>query len=81
MRITDEEIERIVREVIRRLMSAGVRIEKTDSTLKLESRLVTLATIEGQLEGIQQLVVLQKAVVTPSVRDELRDKKIELVRQ
>jgi len=81
MRITDEEIERIVQEVIRRLMSAGVQIKKTDSTLKLESRVVTLATIEGQLEGIQKLVVLSKAVVTPSVRDELRDKKIELVRQ
>ncbi len=81
MRISDAEIERIVREVIRRLTSVGVQIDKASSTLKIDKRLVTLATIEGQLEGIQKLVVLPKAVVTPSVRDELRDKKVELVRQ
>ena len=81
MRITDEEIERIVREVIRRLTSAGVQVDTVNSTLKIEGRLVTLATIEGRLEGIQKLVVMPKAVVTPSVRDELRDKKVELVRQ
>lgn len=81
MTLTAEEIERIVQEVIRRLTLAGVRINKPSSTLQLEDRIVTLAKIEGQLEGIQQLVVMPKAVVTPSVRDELRDKKIELVRQ
>ena len=81
MRLTDAEIERIVREVIRRLTSAGVQVDNANSTLKVEGRLVTLATIEGRLEGIQQLVVQPKAVVTPSVRDELRDKKVELVRQ
>ena len=81
MRLADAEIERIVREVIRRLTSAGVQVDTATSTLKIDKRLVTLATIEGQLEGIQKLVVMPKAVVTPSVRDELRDKKIELVRQ
>ena len=81
MRLTDAEIERIVREVIRRLTSAGVQVDTATSTLKIDKRLVTLATIEGQLEGIQKLVVMPKAGVTPSGRDELRDKKIELVRQ
>jgi len=81
MTLKAEEIERIVQEVIRRLTSAGVQVTKLKPTLELEDRLVTLASLEGRLEGIRQLVVLPKAVVTPSVRDELRDKKIELVRQ
>lgn len=81
MTLTAEEIERIVQEVIRRLTSAGVQVTRFKPTLELEDRLVTLASIEGRLEGIKQLVVLPKAIVTPSVRDELRDKNVELVRQ
>ena len=81
MTLTAEEIERIVQEVIRRLTSAGVQVTRLKPTLVLEDRLVTLASIEGRLEGIKQLVVLPKAIVTPSVRDELRDKNVELVRQ
>jgi len=80
--VTDAEIERIVQEVIRRLMSLGVRVGSSPmSALTIEDRVITLSTIEGQLEGIQQVIVQPKAVVTPSVRDELRQKKIELLRQ
>ena len=76
-----EEIERIVQEVIRRLTSAGKQDSSPKAALQLDDRLITLATIEGRLDGIDQLVVLAKAVITPSVRDELRDRNIELVRQ
>jgi hypothetical protein len=85
MTLTAEEIDRIVQEVIRRLTSAGIPVgtsgESTKTILELEERLVTLATIQGRLDGIEQLVVLPKAVVTPSVRDELWDKGIGLVRR
>ena len=79
--VSEAEIERIVQEVIRRLTSAGIRVSSGNSELKLSDRIVTLATIEGRLDGVQQLVVPAKAVVTPSVNDELRDRNIELVRQ
>ena len=79
--MTEAEIERIVQEVIRRLLSLGVRVASSQPTsLAISDRVITLATIEGRLEGISQLVVQSKAVVTPSVKDELRQKKIELVR-
>ena len=84
MKFTAEEMERIVEEVIRRLTSAGAQVRRVcaaNSTLELEDRLVTLATINGRLVGVQQLVVPHKALVTPAVRDELRDKDIELVRR
>lgn len=90
MTLTAEEIERIVQEVIRRLAAAEINNSNSNSNskpqvqsqaaLELEDQLVTLATIEGRLNGIQQLVVSPKAVVTPSVRDELRDKNVEFVR-
>ena len=81
---TTEEIERIVREVVRRVTSGHVHAicsPLPPGTLQVADRVITLSSIEGKLGGIQQLVVLPKAVVTPSVRDELTDKKVELVRQ
>ncbi len=40
---------------------------------------VSLAALNGRLGGIRQLVVLPRAIVTPSVRDELRRRQIALV--
>ena len=79
--MTEAEIERIVQEVIRRLMSLGVSVRSSPpSALTINDRVVSLSKIEGQLEGITQVIVKPKAVVTPSVKDELRQKKIQLVR-
>lgn len=83
---TAEEIERIVREVIRRVTSAQAREMPTAAgqqpgTLTVSEQVITLAAIEGRLHGITQLVVPAKAVVTPSVRDELRHKQVRLVKQ
>jgi hypothetical protein len=79
-----ELFERIVREVLRRLQAAGVKIEAADSPavaaeLVLAERLVTLTTLDGRLRGVQRVVVPPRAVITPSARDELRDRNIELV--
>lgn len=79
--MTDADIERIVQEVIRRLLSLGMQVKtKPQETLAIDDRVISLATIQGRLEGVRQVLVQPKAVVTPSVRDELRYKKIEIVR-
>ncbi|MHC4404991.1 MAG: hypothetical protein ACYTG0_35540 [Planctomycetota bacterium] len=46
--------------------------------LVFSDRVVTLATLDNRLAGIRRLVVPPGAVVTPSVRDELRRKGIAL---
>ena len=47
--------------------------------LILTQRVVSLAGLNGRLDGIRQLVVPPRAIVTPSVRDELRRRQITLV--
>lgn len=76
-------IERIVREVIRRLREMetnGSATNPSNEPLAVEDRVVTLATLQGRLDGVCQLNVRSDAVVTPSVQDELRDRKITLTR-
>jgi hypothetical protein len=46
--------------------------------LVIDTRVVTLESIAGRLNGAKQLVVTPGALVTPSVRDELRRRGIEL---
>jgi ribose 5-phosphate isomerase RpiB len=48
--------------------------------LRLPDRVVTLAKLDGRLEGVQRIVVPHKAVITPAVRDELRRQNVTLVR-
>jgi hypothetical protein len=67
--------------VIRRLTSEHIHATPKAGTLKVSDRVITLSSIDGQLEGIQRLLVLPKAIVTPSVRDELKSNNIRLVRQ
>jgi hypothetical protein len=47
--------------------------------LIVTQRVVSLAGLNGRLNGIRQLVVPPRAIVTPSVRDELRRRQIALV--
>jgi hypothetical protein len=97
MKLTEEQINWIVAEVIRRLGVAvrpsadGAAVERaancgavespSKTDLKLTERLITLRTIEKQLSGMKRVVVQPKSVVTPAVKDELRALKIELVYQ
>ncbi|MEZ6115876.1 MAG: hypothetical protein R3C28_04795 [Pirellulaceae bacterium] len=46
--------------------------------LVIGDRLVTLALLEGRLQGVDTVLVQPNAVVTPAVKDELRLKKIAL---
>jgi len=80
-----EFFELVVREVIRRLRDQGLIVQGTvpaaADELNLPERLITRATLHGRLAGIGRVVVSLKAIVTPSVRDELKEQAIELVRR
>jgi hypothetical protein len=84
MNLTAEQIEYIIREVMRRLAELGVTGATTtrpSSELALADRLVTLRSVEGKLTNITKVTVGSRAVVTPAVRDLLREKKIEFARR
>ena len=79
-------IERIVQEVVRRLLERGVEIERSQSQnpssdFCVDSKVVALASLEGKLNGIRRVIVGPRAIVTPAVNDELRDREIELIRR
>ena len=85
MSFTDADVERIVAEVIRRLRAmdsspAPAAPGPVVHDLVVTDRVITMRTVEGRLEGVQRLLVPAKAVVTPAVRDELKQRKIELVK-
>lgn len=53
---------------------------RATEVFRLDSRLVTLEMLRGQLAGINTVQVHPKAIVTPAVMDELRAKNIRLIR-
>jgi hypothetical protein len=88
------QIAQIVREVMRRLdetknAPASSDVGKTETTISeqkndglvLSERVITLESIQGKIANVRQVRVSQRAVVTPSVVDALRDRKIQLVRE
>jgi hypothetical protein len=94
MTVAEIDIETIVREVIRRLRDvtseaasgndvtqptiAGT--QRVAPSLELNDRVVTLATLDGKLIGIQTIVIGPRAIITPAVRDELQQRKITIQR-
>jgi len=78
---SEEEIERVVREVVRRLASSDGHATHQTGDLLVSDQVVAISSVEGQLSGITRLIVLPNAVLTPSVRDKLRNNNVELVRQ
>jgi hypothetical protein len=79
MNLTAADIDRIVAEVVRRLraMTAGSSSSvAAASELRLSERVITLGTLKGRLDGISKVVVIERAVVTPAVKDELKQQKI-----
>ncbi|MGE3777471.1 MAG: hypothetical protein AB7F89_09825 [Pirellulaceae bacterium] len=88
MTFEPEFVEFIVQEVLRRLAAGGLVVAPEGGAgalpaqeLVLADRLVTLATVQGRLNGVRSLVVPGRAVVTPAVRDELRARGIHLRRE
>ncbi len=83
-----ELVEYVVREVIRRLTADGRFVPHNAAPtspvaqreLTVTDRLVTLATLQDKLEGITQITIARRSVITPAVRDELKQRMIELKR-
>ena len=86
MTLSQEQLEWIVSEVVRRLRETTATTSPTDVTasagsqLVLTERLVTLETVRNRLSGVSQLEVARRAIVTPAVVDWLNEKKVELIR-
>jgi hypothetical protein len=95
---SEQDIERIVREVLRRIAETpgfasketktekpplrkapAVKSAQDKSRLHLGERVITTAQLDGRLDGVKQVVVQARAVVTPAVRDILRKKRIAIV--
>ena len=85
------DIERVVREVLAELKRAPATAtpepvsvagapKPVTGDLVLSTRLVTMEEIGERLNGIRQVVVGPQAVVTPAVRDALRQRNIALAR-
>jgi hypothetical protein len=85
------DIERVVREVLAELkrapatatpepVSAAGDQKLANGDLVLSTRLVTMEEIGDRLGGIRRVVVAPQAVVTPAVRDALRQRNIALSR-
>jgi hypothetical protein len=79
MTFTEQDVEQIVIEVIRRL--GGLPRATHPKELKLDERVITLRSIEGKLADVKRMLVAANAVVTPAVKDELTAREIELVRE
>ncbi len=89
---TQHEIEQIVRVVLQRvrasLLAPPTQMDSrsTDgkpldpAVLRLQQKLVTLENVREHWNGIKRLQVPQSTVVTPAVRDELRQRGIVLER-
>ena len=88
--IADEaQIERIVRQVLDRARQLGTgdaspaaiaTSAAIPGQLVLAASVVTLETLDRQLDGIQRVVVPKAAIVTPAASDALADRDIELSR-
>jgi hypothetical protein len=68
------DVERVVREVLSGINARGARRAGAPAggELRLTKKLVTLADVEGRLEGVRQVVIAGGAVLTPAARDELK---------
>jgi hypothetical protein len=86
------DIDRIVREVLAELANPGVGDapaarpakpptappSEIDGEVVVASRVVTLDELGGRLKGLRRLVVSPGAVLTPAVRDALRENNVAL---
>jgi ribose 5-phosphate isomerase RpiB len=84
MAIQEDQVDKIVREVLSRLSGKPeAKVVGPSSPVKelaTEETVVTVATLSGKLAGIRRLVVSPRAVVTPSACDLLKENNVTLVR-
>jgi hypothetical protein len=87
-----DTVQRLVAEVIRRIQAQGgpARVapaasmygapEPTAAAATLADRVITLHSLERLPAGTRQVVVVAKAVITPSARDYAKEVGIDIVR-
>ena len=79
---TPDEIERMVRQVMARLEAESGNLCEPEAAansgreLHITQHVVSLAQLEGKLDGVGQVVVDRRAVVTPAARDVLRQRNV-----
>jgi hypothetical protein len=83
VRLDADQLEWIVREVVRRLRgdeAGGGAPAPHLAELTIPDQLITVATLEGKLSTASHLRVSSQAVITPAARDLLKERNIELTR-
>jgi hypothetical protein len=83
VRLDPDQLEWIVREVVRRLRAGDADAAPpapSDSHITLTQTLITVATLKHKLDGVTQVSISKRAVITPSARDILKEKQIQLLR-
>lgn len=84
MTLSQEQLEWIVAEVVRRLRAATPIASTPTATpareIVLTERLITTETLRGRLSEGASVRVPAKVVITPAAVDLLKEKQIELVR-
>lgn len=87
MRLSDEQLEWIVAEVVRRLVEQlrGTTTQTplaaatpSGSVLRLAERVVTAQTLARRLDGVARVETPARAIVTPAARDLLRERGVAL---
>ncbi len=86
--MTNAEIESIVRRVLSEMLAGGsssapkATTDTVDSSsiLRLQQKLITLASIPRDLVGIREIHISTRAVVTPAVRDLLKNASTTIIR-
>ncbi len=85
---SNAEIETIVRRVLTRMLAGGSSsasesksaVKESSSILRLQQKLITLASLPPDLAGIREVYISTRAVVTPAVRDLLRNVDASIIR-
>ncbi len=76
------EIEKVVREVFRRLGEvsnlAAPNLPEHAAERMLAGRVITFEEIDGKLDGVKTIVIEANAVVTPSAKDYLRQHGVRI---
>jgi hypothetical protein len=91
VRLDPDQLEWIVREVVRRLRGGsglplvsgegpGEGAPPRDAHVVLTQTVITAELLKHKLQGVTRVSVPARAVVTPSVRDLLKERNIELVK-
>jgi hypothetical protein len=92
VRLDPDQLEWIVREVVRRLRDGSATaaapgagkvvapLPSPDAHITMPQPLITAATLEHKLTGVTQVTISKRAVITPSARDLLKENNIALSR-